>query len=41
MRACVEELEGNRNFNTKSLALRIANNEQYHGYKVSLSKPVN
>jgi group I intron endonuclease len=35
LRECVADLEGNRNFNTKSLSLRIQYNEKYHGYFVS------
>jgi len=37
MRACVAELENNRDFNTKSLSLRIHHNQRYHGYFVSLT----
>lgn len=35
LRECVKELEGNRNFNTKSLVLRIEHKELYHGLRVS------
>lgn len=35
LRDCVKELEGNRNFNTKTLELRIKYKELYHGFIVS------
>lgn len=35
LRDCVKDLEGNRNFNTKSLILRIEHKELYHGLIVS------
>lgn len=35
LRDCVKELEGNRNFNTKNLELRIKHKELYHGFIVS------
>lgn len=35
LRDCVKDLEGNRNFNTKSLTLRIEHRELYHGLRVS------
>jgi hypothetical protein len=35
LRACVGALEGNRNFNTKTLELCIKHQELYHGFIVS------
>lgn len=35
LRNCVKELEGNRNFNTKTLELCIKHKELYHGFIVS------
>ena len=35
LRACVVALEGNRNFNTKTLELCIKHQELYHGFIVS------
>lgn len=35
LRECVKDLEGNRNFNTKTLMLRIEHKELYHGLRVS------
>lgn len=35
LRACVKALEGNRNFNTKTLELCIKHQELYHGFIVS------
>lgn len=35
LRECVKDLEGNRNFNTKPLMLRIEHKELYHGLRVS------
>lgn len=35
LRECVKDLEGNRDFNTKTLQLRIKHKELYHGFRVS------
>lgn len=35
LRECVKELEGNRNFNTNTIKLRIKHKELYHGFIVS------
>ena len=37
LRECVKELEGDRNFNTQNLELRIKYNELYHGFRVSFT----